>query len=133
MRNSYPYTHVLEYIPVKYTGLSDRQLRDRKAVYSFKDGNCPEYAKEQLAEKIRGIVNGDPASWVVCFIPASTHEKHTINEQYRIVFVSNINVNDSSSAPKISFIDASLDDAFNSHAIQYNMIYDKEKLEKNKK
>ena len=76
MRNSYPYTHVLEYIPVKYTGLSDRQLRDRKAVYSFKDGNCPEYAKEQLAEKIKGIVNGDPASWVVCFIPASTHEKH---------------------------------------------------------
>lgn len=59
--------------------------------------------------------------------------KNTINEQYRIVFVSNINVNDSSSVPKISFIDASLDDAFNSHAIQYNMIYDKEKLEKNKK
>ena len=59
--------------------------------------------------------------------------KNTINEQYRIVFVSNINVNDSSSVPKISFIDASLDDAFNSHAIQYNVIYNKEKLEENKK
>jgi hypothetical protein len=58
--------------------------------------------------------------------------KNTINEQYRIVFVSNINVNDSRSVPKIAFIDASLEDAFKSYAIQYNMVYDKEKIEKNK-
>jgi hypothetical protein len=58
--------------------------------------------------------------------------KNTINEKYRIVFVSNINVNDSLSAPKISFIDASIDDAFNSDTIQYNMIYDEEKFKKSK-
>ncbi|MBP5424059.1 MAG: DUF3883 domain-containing protein [Paludibacteraceae bacterium] len=59
--------------------------------------------------------------------------KNAINEQYRIIFVSNINVNDSSSIPKIAFIDASLEDAFDSNAIQYNMIYNKEKLNKLKR
>ena len=59
--------------------------------------------------------------------------KNTINEQYRIVFVSNLNVNDCSPRPKIAFIDASLEDAFNFSATQYYMIYDEEKFKKFKK
>ena len=70
------YTNVLEYIPKKYVGLSSKQQQDRQAVYSFKEGNCPAYAKEQLVNKIKGIIGSDPSAWVVCFIPASTKCKH---------------------------------------------------------
>ena len=75
MRN-YSFTSILEYIPKKYVGLSNQQLQDRQAVYSFKDGRCPENVKAKLLGKVRNIVSGNPASWVVCFIPASTKEKH---------------------------------------------------------
>ena len=70
------FTNVLEYIPKKYVGLSSKQLQDRQAVYSFKEGNCPSYAKEQLLDKIEGIIRSNPSAWVVCFIPASTKSKH---------------------------------------------------------
>ena len=70
------FTNVLEYIPKKYVGLSSKQQQDRQAVYSFKEGNCPAYAKEQLLDKIEGIISSNPSAWVVCFIPASTKSKH---------------------------------------------------------
>ena len=70
------FTNVLEYIPKKYVGLSSKQQQDRQAVYSFKEGNCPAYAKEQLVEKIEGVIGSNPSAWVVCFIPASTKSKH---------------------------------------------------------
>ena len=70
------FTNVLEYIPKKYVGLSSKQQQDRQAVYSFKEGNCPSYAKEQLLEKIEGVIGSNPSAWVVCFIPASTKSKH---------------------------------------------------------
>ena len=73
---SYSFTNVLEYIPKKYVGLSSKQMQDRQAVYSFKDGNCPQYVKEQLLERIRNKISGNPSSWVVCFIPASTKQRH---------------------------------------------------------
>ena len=72
----HPFTNVLEYIPKKYVGLSSKQLQDRNAVYAFKDGNCPLYAKEQLASCIKDVISSDPLAWVVCFIPASTALKH---------------------------------------------------------
>ena len=72
----HPFTNVLEYIPKKYVGLSSKQLQDRSAVYAFKEGNCPNYAKEQLVEKIMGIIALNPSAWVICFIPASTQSKH---------------------------------------------------------
>ena len=70
------FTNILEYIPKKYVGLSSKQLQDRQAVYSFKDGNCPQYVKEQLLAKVKDLTSGSPSSWVVCFIPASTRDKH---------------------------------------------------------
>ena len=73
--SNYSFTNILEYIPKKYVGLSNKQLQDRQAVYSFKDGHCPEHVKEQLLDKVNNIISGNPAMWVVCFIPASTKEK----------------------------------------------------------
>ena len=72
----HPFTNVLEYIPKKYVGLSNKQLQDRSAVYAFKEGNCPDYAKIKLVEKIRNIIGDNPSAWVVCFIPASTQSRH---------------------------------------------------------
>ena len=73
----HPYSTILEYIPKKYVGLSSKQQQDRQAVYSFKDGNCPTYAKELLVDKIKSIIGSDPTSWVGCFIPASSKAKQT--------------------------------------------------------
>ena len=73
---NYWFTNVLEYIPKKYVGLSSKQMQDRQAVYSFKDGNCPQYVKEQVLDRIQSKIAGNPSSWVVCFIPASTKQKH---------------------------------------------------------
>jgi hypoxanthine phosphoribosyltransferase len=73
---TYSFTHVLEYIPKRYTGLNSKQLQDRNAVYSFKNGDCPQYAREMMLEKIKTKVSSNPSSWVVCFIPASTKAKH---------------------------------------------------------
>jgi pyrimidine operon attenuation protein/uracil phosphoribosyltransferase len=73
---NYSFTNVLEYIPKKYVGLSSKQMQDRQAVYSFKDGNCPQYVKEQVLDRIQRKIAGNPSSWVVCFIPASTKQKH---------------------------------------------------------
>ena len=73
---NYSFTNVLEYIPKKYVGLSSKQMQDRQAVYSFKDGNCPQYVKEQVLDRIQDKIAGGPSSWVVCFIPASTKQKH---------------------------------------------------------
>jgi predicted amidophosphoribosyltransferase len=73
---TYSFTNILEYIPKRYIGLSNKQLQDRNAVYSFKNGNCPQYAKELLLERIKTKTSSDPSSWVVCFIPASTKAKH---------------------------------------------------------
>lgn len=56
----------------------------------------------------------------------------TVNEKYRIVFVSDLKVDDSNSVPKVVFIDAALDAAFNSYPTQYNMVYDKDKMLKTK-
>lgn len=70
------FANVLEYIPKKYVGLSSQQLQDRSAVYAFKEGNCPAYAKEKLVEKIKNVIGSNPSAWVVCFIPASTKSKH---------------------------------------------------------
>ena len=74
--SNHSFTNILEYIQKRYVGLSSKQLQDRQAVYSFKDGNCPSYVKELLLEKINSVISPNPSAWVVCFIPASTKAKH---------------------------------------------------------
>ena len=69
------YSYLLEYIPVRYTGLSAKQLQDRKDVFNFKDGSTPASVKSGLLSKIRNIISNNPSQWVVCFIPASTKAK----------------------------------------------------------
>ena len=51
--------------------------------------------------------------------------KNNENERYRIIFVSNLDINNSKSIPKAHFINAPLEDAFNAYPIQYNMVYNK--------
>ena len=72
----HPFTNVLEYIPARYVGLTSKQQQDRQAVYDFKNGSCPIYARDLLSSKIASIIASTPSSWVVCFIPASTKSKH---------------------------------------------------------
>lgn len=71
----YSYSYLLEYIPVRFTGLSTKQLKDRMDVYNFKDGSTPPAIKSGLLTKIRNIISGNPLQWVVCFIPASTRAR----------------------------------------------------------
>ena len=66
----YSYNYILEYIPSKYCGLSNKQQADRQAVYDFKDGHCPLTLKELMLNKIQCIICSNPIAWVVCFIPA---------------------------------------------------------------
>lgn len=73
-----------------------------------------------------------------CSFFMSANERETAaridtgNAQYRIVFVSDINIDDNDSAPKVVFIDATLEDAFNSYPTQYRMVYDEDKMMKSK-
>lgn len=46
-----------------------------------------------------------------------------LNERHRVIFVSNLNINDPTSSPKVTFIDAPITDAFDAIPIQYNIIY----------
>lgn len=66
------FSYLLEYIPVRYQGLSSKQLQDRREVFNFKDGSASTSVKSGLLSKIRNIISGDASQWVVCFIPAST-------------------------------------------------------------
>lgn len=75
--------------------------------------------------------SGDNCSFFMSENERSTAiRKNSETEQYRIVFVSNIRIDDSESKPGITFIDAPLEEAFNSHPTQYNVVFDEEKLTK---
>ena len=75
--------------------------------------------------------SGDNCSFFMSENERSTAiRKNSETEQYRIVFVSNIRIDGSESKPGITFIDAPLEEAFNSHPTQYNVVFDEEKLTK---
>lgn len=67
--------NLLEYIPVRYQGLSASQLQDRREVFNFKDGNISTSLKQSILSKVRNIISTNPTSWAICFIPASTKAK----------------------------------------------------------
>lgn len=69
------YFNLLEYIPVRYQGLSTSQLQDRKEVFNFKDGNISASLKQSILSRVRNIISANPSNWVICFIPASTKAK----------------------------------------------------------
>ena len=75
MKTTYPLTYILEYIPSRYVGLSEKQLHDRRAVWNFKDGACSDELKRQMFDKVNSVVSGEESSFVVCFLPASTQAK----------------------------------------------------------
>ena len=53
--------------------------------------------------------------------------KNNKSEQYRIIFVSELNVNDHNSSPCITFIDTKIEDGFNCRPLQYNVVYKNQK------
>lgn len=63
--------YLMDYLPTRFSATSE-QARDRRAIYDFKDGNCPARIINGLAEGIRKIAD---ANTVVCFVPASTQYK----------------------------------------------------------
>lgn len=63
--------YLMDYLPSRYSATSE-QARDRRAIYDFKDGNCPARIINGLADGIRRIADGNT---VVCFVPASTQYK----------------------------------------------------------
>lgn len=71
---SYPYKHLMEYLPQRYSA-TPAQDRDRKTVYSFKNGKYSDYVKDKMCEYINELTSKDKCNWVVAFIPASTSIK----------------------------------------------------------
>ena len=63
--------YIMDYLPTRYPA-TEEQVRDRQAIYSFKDGCCPSRIINGLADGIRRISDSDT---VVCFVPASTQFK----------------------------------------------------------
>ena len=51
-------------------------MQDHQDAYGFKDRNCPQFVKEQLQGRGQNKIADNPSTWVVCFIPASTRQKH---------------------------------------------------------
>lgn len=84
----YKFSYLLEYIPVRYQGLTPKQLQDRREIYNFKDGNASASIKTELLSKIKNITAQNPSKWVVCFIPASTRAKTTNRFQTLVNYLS---------------------------------------------
>ena len=63
--------YLMEYLPSRYSA-TDEQVRDRSAIYDFKDGCSPARIINGLADGIRRIADNNT---VVCCVPASTQQK----------------------------------------------------------
>lgn len=60
-------------------------------------------------------------------------KKNSQSEQYRIIFVSNINIKDKNRQPRITFIDAPIDEVFDAKMVQCNMTYNQDRFNRYKK
>ena len=76
-RSYYPFKCILKYIPSRYCNLKDWQIANQKYVYAFKDkGEMKTEHKEKLLKTIKEIAGKDTTNCLLCFIPASTKERH---------------------------------------------------------
>lgn len=73
--NNFKYYYLMEYVPVRYHATMEQE-ENRKAVYSFKDGCCPESLISKIVAAVQEIKDkGSDGHTRVCFIPASTSLK----------------------------------------------------------
>ena len=63
--------YIMDYLPTRYSA-TEEQDRNRRAIYSFKDGYCPSRIISGFTDGIRRLADSNT---VVCFVPASTHAK----------------------------------------------------------
>ena len=76
-RSKYKFRPLIKYIPSRYMNLADWQIKNRELVLDFKNGCITDEHKELILNAIKRIIKeGDPHEWVVCFVPASTGERH---------------------------------------------------------
>lgn len=75
--NKYPYSFIVEYIPIRFGNSNPQYRAQRKAVFDFMDGKCSEEYIRKIIEEIDCIVGDHPEDWILCFIPAAT-EKRTL-------------------------------------------------------
>ena len=68
------YRYITDYLPVRYAA-DQVQIAQRQTCYDFKDGILANSVKNEFITTAKSITNGDSSGWVICFIPASTHEK----------------------------------------------------------
>lgn len=68
------YQYILEYIPKRYSATKE-QVDARNKVYSFKNGSCSKDLFDEICTVIKKTVGTNKFQWVLCFIPASTHQK----------------------------------------------------------
>lgn len=78
-RESMKVYYLMDYLPVRYEGTPE-QINARRAIFNFKDGCCPSLVINGLS---RGIKQLKDNNTVVCFVPASSHDKTII--RYRAV------------------------------------------------
>ena len=76
MKSKYPFRPIIKYIPSRYENLQDWQKRNQDLVYDFKNGYCRQEHKELFVKTIKNVVKDKPEEWVVCFVPASTGDRH---------------------------------------------------------
>ncbi len=63
--------YLMEYLPSRYEA-TEEQERNRRSIYSFKNGSCSPAILNGLAD---GIMRLGDRNTVVCFVPASSHER----------------------------------------------------------
>jgi len=60
--------YMMDYLPSRYDADYEQQ-NNRRAIYDFKDGDCPSFVLNGLARGINRFANGNT---VVCFVPSSS-------------------------------------------------------------
>ena len=71
---SLTYNYFIEYLPKCYLANIEQDI-DRKKVYAFKDGYCPDDIKDKFADIVIDIASGNKRECIVLFIPVSSNYK----------------------------------------------------------
>lgn len=75
MKTQFYCTYALEYLPKRYSA-TQSQIADRSIVYNFKNtGTCHHSFLSLFSDTIKQQAGSNKSDYVICFIPASSHEK----------------------------------------------------------
>lgn len=77
-RSKYPFRCIYRYIPKRYTGLKDFQLKQQEIIERFKEGDIRDDLKKVILEKISSVIGVHQEKWAIMFIPTSDDYTHEI-------------------------------------------------------